>query len=55
MLPYDVKFIVNHRVHPDDTLQSIVEYDKNLINNPPRKVRSGARASSEAAQFSHNF
>jgi len=37
VLPYDVKFIVNHRVHPDDTLESIVEYDKNLINNPPRK------------------
>ncbi|GMH75423.1 hypothetical protein TL16_g06757 [Triparma laevis f. inornata] len=33
VLPYDVKFYVNHRVHPEDTVESVIEYDRKVIND----------------------
>ncbi|GMH65162.1 hypothetical protein TrST_g3445 [Triparma strigata] len=33
VLPYDVKFYVNHRVHPEDTVEGIIEYDRKVIND----------------------
>ena len=34
VFPYSVKCYVNHRVHPNDTIESVVEYDRKIINDP---------------------
>jgi len=38
VLPYTVKAYINHRLHPEDTVDDIIAYDKRIINDPRIKV-----------------
>jgi len=37
-LPSEVKAYINHRVHPNDTFESILEYDRKVINDDRVKL-----------------
>jgi carboxypeptidase PM20D1 len=38
VMPTEVKAFVNHRVHPSDTMQRVLEHDRRVINDPRIKV-----------------
>eukprot|EP00978_Attheya_sp_CCMP212_P003569 scaffold7494_cov55-Attheya_sp.AAC.1 len=52
-LPHEVKAYVNHRVEPSDTIESVLEYDRKLVNDDRVKMRvlEGAIPPSPTSSF----
>ena len=39
VLPFNVKAYVNHRVHPDDTIDDVIAFDRRVINDERIKIQ----------------
>ena len=39
VIPSSVSAIINHRIHPIDTIQSVLSFDQRLINNPAIEIQ----------------
>jgi len=56
VLPYTVKAYVNHRIHPEDTLEGVIEYDKKVIDDDRIKVTvvGGVTPASKVSSLTSN-
>jgi len=52
-LPTKVKAYINHRIHPNDSIEGILKYDQRIINNPKVAIRllEGSRPPSRDSGF----
>lgn len=54
VIPEKAKAIVNHRIHPKDTIASVLEHDIKVINDPRVKVTVLTEMKNEASPLSNS-
>ena len=52
VIPQNARAIINHRIHPNDTIEAVVAHDKRVINDPRVSVRILTEMQNEASPLS---